>query len=154
MKDQTLPHPIQSDAFVEELATVLGMPKNPTHAKRILCAFFQTIRARIPPIASSVFMAHLPKDLKRTYMDGWNNRFSPKFDYDEFIDALYDSKGMEHRRLFSSKTQVETSVYAIFEVIKERLTDNQYSAVMALMPLLLRVNLVTDFIFEGHSYVS
>ena len=128
------------------------MPNNPMHSKRILCGFFQTIRTRITPIASSALMAHLPKDLKRVYMADWNHKFTSKFDYDEFINALYAICGMEHLRIFNSKVQAEMSVSAIFNVLKEHLTDNQYAAMMSLMPLVLRVNLVTDFVFEGHSY--
>ena len=122
------------------------------HTKRILNAFFQTIRVRIPAIASSALIAHLPRELKRLYMTDWDHRFSIKFDYSEFIDALYDARGMEHLRLFDTKAQAEMTVMSIFAVLKKHQTDTQYNAMISLMPLLLRVNLVTDYAFEGHSY--
>ena len=145
---------IQESQFVAELSTVLGLPENPAHAEKVLCAVFQLIRERVPPIASSAIITTLPIEIKKLYMAGWNRKFFPKkdFDYEQFIDSLYDFKGREHYRLFSSKRQVKESVSVIFEVIKRYVSHRQYATMMSLMPLLFRINLSVDYIFEEQSY--
>lgn len=145
---------IQEADFVVQLAKALEIPNNTVYARRILCSIFQTLRVRITPIASSAIIAHLSKDVKQMYMGGWDNRYLPMFDYDDFINALYKQKGLEHLTLFNSKQHAERSVAAIFEVMKVQLTDNQYNSMMSLMPVLLRLNLMKDYVFEGHSYFS
>lgn len=152
MKVQAYRHQIHEDELVAELSLALNLSKNSQQTKRILCAFFQTIRVRIMPIASSAILAHLSKELKRLYMEGWNHRYSPQFDYDEFIDALYNTRGMEQYRLFRSKEHVEVTISAVFDLLKKHLTENQYAAMMSLMPLLLRVNLMNNYVLEGNSY--
>ena len=148
-------HPqIHECFFVNQFASVLGMPMNTLHAKRILCAFFQTFREHIPLFASKSLIAHLPKDVRPFYKEGWQNHFSTKFDYDTFVDDLYTMKGMDHVKLFRSRREAETAVSAVFEVIRERSTDEEYEDLMSLMPLVLRINLLHDFHFDGHSYIS
>ena len=145
---------IQESQFVTELAIVLGVPENPVYAEKVLCSVFQLISERVPPIASSALIAPLPIEVKKLYLKGWNRKFLPKkdFDYEQFIDTLYEFKGSEHFRLFRSKTQVKDSVAVIFEVIKRHIPIKQYGIMMSLMPLLLRVNLSVDYLFEGQSY--
>jgi uncharacterized protein (DUF2267 family) len=144
----------QESPFITELATVLGIPENPAHAEKVLCAVFQIIRERVPPIASSALIAPLPLEVKKLYMAGWNRKFFPKkeFNYDQFIDTLYEFQGTEHFRLFRSRGQVKESVSVIFEVIKRYVSTKQYGVMMSLMPLILRINLSADYIFEGQSY--
>ena len=150
--NNTYTQPIPAVLFIDQFAKVLGMPKNKNHARRILCAFCQTFRVRVPLIASSALVAHLPKEIKQLYKNGWNRKCCPHFDYDEFINALFEIKGVEHLQIFSSKAEAEKAVSAVFEVLKAFETERQYSVTISFMPLLLRVNLVKDYVFEGYSY--
>lgn len=143
---------IQQSPFVGKFAKVLGMPDNTLHAKSILSALFQTIRERIPLFASRTLIAYLPHEIKPLYLEEWQNEFSTNFDYKEFINALYRLKGLEHSDVFHSKMEVEAAVSAFFEVLKREIEDHQYEDLMSFMPLMLRVNLMNDYVFEGHSY--
>ena len=143
---------IQKCPFVAQFAKVLGMPNNTLHAKSVLSAIFQTIRERVPLFASRTMVAYLPNDLKPLYLEEWNDEFSTRFDYSEFIHALMTLQGLEHIHVFHSKAEAELSVSGLFSVIKAHLSDNQYEDLMSFMPFSLRVNLMNDYGFEGHSY--
>lgn len=143
---------IQQSPFVGQFAKALGMPGNTLRAKSILSALFQTIRERIPLFASRTLIAYLPNEIKPLYLEEWQNEFSTKFDYKEFINALGKLKGLEHSHVFHSKMEVEAAVSAFFEVLKREIEDHQYEDLMSFMPLMLRVNLMNDYVFEGHSY--
>ncbi len=143
----------QEAPFVAHFASVIGMPGNIVRAKRILTAFLQTIRERIPLFASKALIAHLPNDIKPLIKEHWNRQFSTKFDYNEFIDALCETKGMEHFNLFYSKKEAETAVSAVFEVIKERESCHRYADLMSLMPLCLRMNILNEYFFDVHGQI-
>jgi uncharacterized protein (DUF2267 family) len=144
---------IQEMPFVIHFATALDMNQNTLKAKYILNAVFQTLTARIPFFASDALIGHLPKDVQPLFKDNCPHRCATDFDYDEFINALYESSHIEHCRLFCSTKEVETAVSTLFEVIKERLTEQQHIDLMLLMPLTLRMNLLNDYVFEGHLYI-
>ncbi len=142
MKAYSYHSSINESPFIHHFANVLGIPKNTSHAKSILCAFFQTIRAQMPLFASRALLNHLPNEVRTIYKDGWHLEYSPTFDYDAFINRLYNYKGFEHLNVFCSKNEAETAVSAVFEVIKEESTEEEYEDLMSFMPLLLRVNLM------------
>ncbi len=144
---------IQEVPFVPYFATALGMPENNPFAKRILCALFQTIREHLPLYASNALMTYLPRDLKPLFRDHWNQTFSTTFNYDAFINDLHAVKGMEHNHLFYSRKDAEDAVSVFFEVMKARLSNIEYTDLMSLIPFSLRLNLMNDYVFEGHSYI-
>lgn len=143
---------IQQSPFVAQFAKALGMPSNTLRAKSILSALFQTIRERIPLFASRTLVAYLPNEIKPLYLEEWQNEFSTKFDYKELINDLCKLKGLEHSDVFHCKREVETAVSAFFETLKAEIEDYQYEDLMSFMPISLRVNLMNDYVFDGHSY--
>ena len=82
--------------FVLHFATALDMNQNTLKAKYILNAVFQMLRGRIPFFASDALMGHLPKDVQPLFEDNWPHTFATDFDYDEFINALYESSHIEN----------------------------------------------------------
>ncbi len=149
MKANSYSAHIKESTFVAHSALVLGMPNNTPHARRVLRAFFQTLRERIQLVASSALVAHLPAEIQQMYTNGWDDKSLKLFDYDEFIDVLFQSKGAAHTSIFISKNEVEAAVSIIFEVIKGYSTEPQYNAMMSFMPLLLRVNLSSSYLLKG-----
>lgn len=144
--------PNEESLFVAALAKAMGMPNNKVYAKNVLEAFFKTIRVRIPTIASSTLIAHLPIEIKGMYRLGWNKKSTQKFDYDEFITALSQQRNAHYFTIFLTQKDAKKTVTVIFKFIKTHLTDDQYALMMSFMPLLLRINLSPDYLFEGQSY--
>jgi uncharacterized protein (DUF2267 family) len=148
MGAHTFRRSIQETVFITRLAVELEMPDNSLHTRRLLFAFFKTIRTRITPIASSAFIAHLPKEFKKEYLHNMHREFAIKFDYDAFIEDLYAL----NRDVFHSKDEAERTVSAVFKVLKRYITEAQYGAMISLMPLVLRINLRTETAFEMPNY--
>lgn len=144
---------IQEVPFVPYFATVLGMPENNPYAKRILCALFKTIKKHLPLYASHALVSYLPRDMKSLFEENGQLSFSSTFNYDAFINDLYTAKGIEHSHLFHNRKEAEDAVSVFFEVMKARLCNRKYADLMSLMPLSLRLNLMKDYVFEGHSYI-
>ncbi len=143
---------IEQSPFVAQFARVLGTADNTLYAKSVLSAIFQTLREHIPLFASRTLIAYLPNEIGPLYLEEWNNEYSTKFDYNSFICALCTLKGLEHTYVFHSRMEAERFVSAFFEVLKESLSHNQYEDLMSFMPFSLRINLMDDYVFEGHSY--
>ena len=144
---------LRNCSFVTQFTSVLGMSKNATEAKYILFVFFKVIRKYIPPFNFRAFLAFLPSDFESFFTKDNSNRFLKKFDYDEFINALFLEKKVKHYNLFCSTNEVEAAVSAVFEVIKQQITENQYKDFMSNIPLDLRKILLKDYVFDGHNYI-
>lgn len=144
---------IREVPFVPYFATAFSIPENNLYAKRILSALFQTIRKHLPLYACNSLMAYLPRDMKSLFRENWLQTFSTTFNYDAFINDLYAAKGIEHSHLFHYRKNAEDAVSVFFEVMKARLSNREYIDLMSLMPFSLRLNLMNDYVFEGHSYI-
>ena len=153
MKPYSSNFDIQKFPFVAHFAMAFRMPENTLIARCILRAVLQTIREHLPLFASNALLSSLPRDMKPLLLENGQQTFSTTFNYDAFINDLYATKGLEHNNLFYARKDAEDAVSTFFEVMKTRLTPDQYADLMSLMPFSLRLNLMNDYVFEGHSYI-
>jgi uncharacterized protein (DUF2267 family) len=141
----------QGNEFLAQLADELYMPKEKARALNILKAVLHGIRNRISPEESSQLIAQLPMLIKAVYVDGWQIGKQHKriTDFEDFITEIYDLGGGYKGIAFGDRMQVERSIFSVFKILKQHISEGELNDILASMPTKLRTPLLDLLMSRG-----
>ena len=137
--------------FLSQLADELYMPDDKGRAVHVLKAVLHGIRNRISPEESSQFMSQLPMMVKAVYVDGWQIGKHQKriTNFEDFIDEVYDLGSGYKGLAFGDRFETIKCIQAVFNVLKNHISEGEFNDILASMPVKLRSALLDLLMSSG-----
>ena len=130
----------KGEAFVKKLAIQLGDPEDTARAGRILRAVLHAFRNQSTPDESMQMIAQLPMFIKAIYVDGWRMH-QKQTKVRHLKDFLSEVKAADEPNAtfdFQDDEAVIKSAKAVFNVIKEYVSEGEIDDIVNTLPKELR----------------
>ena len=130
-----------ANAFINEVATELGMADDPDHARRVVRSVLHALRARLPPTDSMHLISQLPMLLKAVYVDGW--KLASSMDRtihteDDFLFQMAQDDGRAGPKDFPDREDAHKAAVAVLRVIARHVASGEMDDIERAMPKPIR----------------
>lgn len=134
-------HTETGERIVKEVAIALGFPDDKDLAARLLSAVLHVLRSQLTIEQSFRLMAHFPIILKGIYVDGWKYQEKPfkVKTIGDFVREVIHEDWPLGKQDISTVAEGENAIFAVFQVIKRRVSENEIEDILLSLPITLRL---------------
>jgi len=127
--------------FVNKVAFELGDEADKSRASRLLRATLHTLRDQSSPEESMQLVSQLPILIKAVFVDGWRigSHKGHVRTLEDFIDGVERNGGFSDDGSDSSKHQQIQSIRSVLRVVREYVSEGEFSEFRLTLPESIRI---------------